>query len=207
MMRKRTPGFTIIEVLVFSSISLLVLVVLTKLFITATKRTEDARLRVDLQQRGLLVLRQFEKDFSLASTRGLAATVSGPNYVLGMTPIEPRSPGNWKTMQILYVHNSEDKELFWREALEDDFAEDLYPSKPYLPGPPELLSLSAGSTGKSRILSGNVEDFSLSDRNGSKTQFQAQPFVLDMKLRRPLSHSDRFAEFTVQKRFTLRNNY
>jgi hypothetical protein len=207
-MKKRSPGFTVVEVLIFSAISLLVLGVLTQLFITATKKTEDSRLRVDLQQKGLLVLRQFEKDINMTSARGLAAAVSGDDYVLAMTPIQARNPGQWQiTHQVLYVFKSGEKELHWREALKDDFIEELFPSKPYLPGPSELLDLAVNSTGKARILSANVEDFSLVDRNGSETQFQSQPLMLDMKLRRPLSHSDRFAEFTVQRRFTLRNNY
>ena len=206
-MKRRSLGFTIVEVLIFSTLSLLILGILVQVFIIATKKTEDSRLRVDLQQRGLLVLRQFEKDFNQTSTRGLTAAVSGDDYVLAMTPIEARNPGRWKTFQTLYVFRGEAKELYWREAFKEDFSEDLFPSKPYRPGPSELMHLATNSTGKARILSTNVEDFSVVDRNGSKTQFQSQPFTLDMKLRRPLSHSDRFAEFTVQRRFSLRNNY
>jgi type II secretory pathway component PulJ len=206
-MRKRKLGFTLIEILVFSTVSVLLIGVLAKVFITATKKTEDSRLRVDLQQKALLILRQFEKDISLTAPRGMAAAESGDDYVLAFTPIQARNPGQWQSMQILYVFRGAKKELHWREALKPDFTEDLFPAKPYLPGPSELLDLASNSTGRARILSANVEDFSLLDRNGSKTQFQSQPLVLDMKLRRPLSHSDRFAEFTVQRRFSLRNSY
>ncbi|MCA9775456.1 MAG: hypothetical protein KC800_02015 [Candidatus Eremiobacteraeota bacterium] len=206
-MKKRSSGFTVVEVLIFSTVGLMLMVLLFQLFITATRRTEDSRLRVDLQQKGLLVIREISNDLSRASLRGMAATESSNDYILGITPIEVRHPGFWRTVQHLYVFRGNEKELYWREALSGDFTDPLMSEKPYLPGPSELQHLASNSTGKHRILSSHVEEFSVSDRNGSKTQFQSLPLVLDMKLRRPLSHSDRFAEFTVQKRFTLRNSY
>ncbi len=206
-MKKRSSGFTVVEVLIFSVVGLMFMVLLFQLFVTATRRTEDSRLKVDLQQRGLLVIREFSDDLSQASLRGMAAAETGTDYIVSMTPIQARNPGFWRTKQHLYVFRGAQKELYWREALSDDFGEPLMPEKAYLPGPSELQHLAANSTGKHRILSSHVEEFSVSDRTGSKTQFQSLPLVLDMKLRRPLSHSDRFAEFTVQKRFTLRNSY
>ena len=207
-MKKRSSGFTVVEVLIFSAVGLMLMVLLFQLFVTATRRTEDSRLKVDLQQRGLLVIREISDDLSLASLRGMTAAESGADYIFAMTPIQGRNPGQWRSnAQHLYVFRGNAKERYWREALSSDFAEPLMSEKPYLPGPAELQQLANSSTGKHRILSSHVEEFSLSDRNGSKTQFQSLPLVLDMKLRRPLSHSDRFAEFTVQKRFTLRNSY
>jgi len=183
------------------------MLLLTQLFITATRRTEDSRLKVDLQQKAVLVLRHLSKHLEVASARGMSATTSGEDYILALTPIQSGYPNRWTTSQQLYVYRGAQKEISWREALKGDFAEELIEDRPYLPGPSELISLATNSTGKHRILSSYVEEFSLSDRNGSKTQFQVQPLVLDLKLRRPLSHSDRVTEFTVQRRFVLRNNY
>lgn len=197
-------GFTIVEVLIFSAVGLMLMVLLVQLFVTATRRTEDSRLKVDLQQRAMLIMRELEDDIGFTGPRGVSATRSGNTYVLAFT----RAGGieTWETRQRLYVMRSDRKELTWKEALPGDFSVSPSPTKPYLPSPTELLNLADTASGKSRILSSYIEEFSFRDRNGSETQFQAQPFVLDMKLRRPLSHSDRFTEFTVQRRYTLRSN-
>lgn len=207
-MRKRSTGFTIVEVLIFSSVSLLLMALLAQLFITATRRTEDSRLKVDLQQKALLVLKKFGQDINLASIRGITAAESGTNYVLALTPVKQRDPEKkWQLKQVLYVYKGDKKELYWREALGSDFNPPLFESKPYLPSSSELVNLSTNSSGKSRILSSHIEEFSLEDGSGSKTQFQTRLLKLNLKLRRPLSHSDRFAEFTVHRHFNLRNNY
>lgn len=209
MRKKSSQGLTIAEVLVFSMVGLMLMVLLTQLFITATRRTEDSRLKVDLQQKAVLVLREISQDLARASSRGMTATVSGDaDYILALTPIDKRNPGFWSSVgQLFYVYRRAEKELHWREVPAGEFADDLLIGRPYVPSASELINLSTNSSGKQRILSSFVEEFSLSDRNGSKIQFQAQPLVLDLKLRRPLSHSDRFTEFTVQRRFSLRNNY
>ena len=92
-MKKRSSGFTVVEVLIFSAVGLMLMVLLFQLFVTATRRTEDSRLKVDLQQRGLLVIRELSDDLSLASLRGMTATESGADYIFAMTPIQGRNPG------------------------------------------------------------------------------------------------------------------
>lgn len=206
MMKKRSVGFTIVEVLIFSTVSLLLLTLVTQVFITATKRTEDARVKVDLQQKALLVLKKFGNEIRLASIRGIAAADSGPKYILAFTQVMPRNPGTWTTEQKLYTYDRDKKELYWRKALGSEFTPPLTFGKPYIPGSAELVNLA--SNGRSRFLSSHIEEFSLKDgTTGSKTQFQSRLLKLNLRLRRPLSHSDRFAEFTVGKHFTLRNNY
>ena len=205
--RPNRVGFTLVEVMVFSVVSLMFIGLLAQVFITATRRTEDSRLRVDLQQSAVWVLRQFERDIAKTSTRAVSAT-DGSHYVMAITPVAQwnGNPGvTWQEQQALYVYDKSKKTL--HKEFVTSYSEGLSYARPYLPTSLELMSVATTVSGKERILSSYVEEFAVSDRMGNKTQFQSQPIKLDMKLRRPLSTSERYAEFTVQRRYALRNAF
>lgn len=208
---RKKRGFTLVEVMVFSVVSLVFIGLLAQFFITAAKRTEDSRLRVDLQQSAVLILKKFGRDLERSSSRSMAASDS-PLYVLSMTRASSWTavPGiQWEQRQYLWVYNSTKKTLH-REVYPPEspaYSEPLSQTKPYLPTAAELQAVASTSSGKERKLSSYIEEFSLEDRNGSKTQFQTQPLALQMKLKRPLSSSQRFAQFTVKRWYTLRNSF
>lgn len=200
-------GFTLLEVMIFSVVSLMFIGLLAQVFITATRRTEDSRLRVDLQQSAVWVLRQFERDIAKTSTRAMSA-IDGSHYVVAMTPVAQwnGNPGvSWQEQQTLYVYDKTKKTL--HKELVTSYSEELSYTRPYIPSSGELMAVASTVSGQERILSSYIEEFGISDRMGNKTHFQSQPIKLEMKLRRPLSTSERYAEFTVQRRYTLRNAF
>jgi type II secretory pathway pseudopilin PulG len=211
---KRRYGFTLVEVMVFSVVSLIFIGLLANVFITATRRTEDSRLRVDLQQTAIMIMHRFERDMGKTSLAALKA-VDGPDYyALSITPAvtwntNVGNPGAvWAKTPALYVYDKKRTSLHYEtySPMGSGSAEELS-SRPYVPVSSELSALASTASGEERILSPHVEEFSLSDRSDHKTNFQKMPLKLKMKLRRPLSTSDRFAEFTVERRITLRNSF
>ncbi len=210
MRRSNRKGFSLVEVLIMATVALIILAVLAELFILALRRTHDGRIKVEMQQEALVVLRHFEKDLEITSARTMAAT-TGPPYVLALTPIAAvTATGSvlWKEEIVSYVHVPADRTLH-RETYPPKapaFADILSPFTPYLPTQTELNSQGTTASGVERILSRHVEEFSVTDRNGATTNFQEQPLLLHLKLRRTLSSSDRTADFTIDRRYTLRND-
>lgn len=210
--RRREGAFTLVEVMVLSVVSLMLVTLVAQVFLIATRRTEDARLRVDLQQTGVFILQRFERDIALTSAHAMQVADDGEFYVLSMT-----SAAGWNATQ--GVTWQEKQQIWVFDRAKRSIHKEEYPpkapawsdeptwSRPYLPSPSELAATARTASGQERILSSDIEEFSLSDRTGSKTRFQTQPLKLEMKLRRPLSTSGRFAEFTVTRRFALRNDF
>lgn len=202
-------GFTLVEVMVLSVVSLFLIGLLAQVFIVATKKTEDSRLRVDLQQTALVILRQFERDIGLTSARAIAVS-EGENYVLSMAlvgPVADVKKASWNKEQALYIFNSQQKTLKSKLVVFDPNPLPGTSPKPYLPTSVQLQNVVNLKSEKDRELSSHVEEFALTDRNGQPNQFQYQPLILNLKLRRPLSTSERTAEFTVKKRYALRNSF
>lgn len=208
---QRAKGFTLLEVLIMATVALLILSLLAQLFIVAVRRTHDGRMRVELQQQGLVVLRQLHKDIEKTSARTMAVNLGDP-YVLALTPVEAvTATGSvlWKEEIVSYVHSPASK-ILHRETYPPQapvFSEILSPFTPYLPTSGELGAQASTDSGQERILSRYVEEFSLTDRSGGTTSFREQPLILHLKLRRTLSTSDRTADFTIDRRYTLRNDF
>lgn len=210
-LRNQRTGFTLIEVMILSVVSLMLLGLLARFFIVAARRTEDSRLRVDIQQSAVFMLKKFERDTKFTSSRGLTAAL-GTHYVVSLTPVETwgsDGTAQWKPETVLYAFDATNKRLT-REVYtlpEPAFSDPVNQRRAFVPTPTDLETLSTNISGKEIILSEYVEDFSLQDRSGSTTVFRSQPLKLTLKLRRPLSTSERFAEFTVHRRFALRNSF
>lgn len=212
----RNSGFTVVEVLIFSVVSLMFIGLLAQVFISATRRTEDARLRVDIQQQAVMVLKKFERDINKTSANAMAASDDSNAYVLAMTRVQSWNNSNevnWRRNQIVWAHDKSKKELFREVYPEIEgsaaplYSDELIISRPYLPPAAELVAVFTAVSGVERRLSPYVEEFWLADRTGRKTVFQTQPLSLRLKVRRPLSTSERFAEFTVERLYALRNSF
>lgn len=209
--RGRNGGFTIVEVMVFSVVSLVLIGLLASLFIMATRRTEDSRLRVDLQQTALFALKKIETELSRSSIRSIAAS-DGDYYIVSTTGVvgwDGAPDIIWSEQQTAFVFNPAKKTLHYEVVEKDasELSEELTRFRPYLPTSAELQAIAGNSSGAERVLSTHVEGFKLTDRSGNSTQFQSMPLKLELKFRRPLSTSDRHAEFTIERRYTLRNTF
>lgn len=208
---RNSQGFTIVEVMVMAVVGLIVTGILFEFFVTAAHRTEDSRVRVDLQQNGINVLRYIERDLSLTSIHGIAVAEGTP-YVISITRVADWTPApgvRWEKEQTLYEYDKDKKTLTMESypPKAPTYSDDLSELAPYLPTAAELQAVATTPGGKERILSSSIEEFKLTDRNGSTTQFQAMPLKLEMKFRRKLTTADRYAEFTVERRFSLRNAF
>lgn len=207
--RRSSAGMSIVEVMVLAAVTLVLVGLLAQIFIVATRRTEDSRVRVDLQQNGLSVLRSLERDLALTSVQSLTV-FDGTPYALALTRISHwnANPGvNWEKKQMIYVFDKSEKTLTFETypPKAPAFADELTEFTPYRPTPGELLAVATTQGGQERILSSSIEEFRLTDRNGSTTQFQTMPLILEMKFRRKLSTSERYADFSVERRLYLRN--
>ena len=217
--RLKNKGFTVVEVLIFSVVSLMFITLLSQVFIMASRRTEDSRLSVDIQQSAVMILKIFERDLNKTSAKAMASVDDSAAYILALTRVQGwnnNNEVNWRKEQIIYGFDKADKSLYrGYYSQESDatpktspkYSDELLDSRPYLPTDPELLGVFNSNTGKIRKLSPYVEEFWISDRKGQKTLFQSQPLMLRLKVRRPLSTSERLAEFTIDRFYTLRNSF
>ncbi len=217
-----SKGFTIIEVLVMSTLFLVLLSFVAQLFITAMHRTNDGRARVDLQQNGLFLLRQWERDIERtapAAMRGYQgeatvvslAQIGGPAIQDGQSIPGPGDDGYlpWRDQLVAYVYHSEER-TFRRLVFEQStppFVGRFSNSRPLLPTPAELEIVAQSTLPLERVLSRDVEEFHLADSKGSQTSFNEQTLHLRIKLGKDLSSVSRRAEFTIERRYALRNRY
>lgn len=214
---RQSKGFTVLEVLVAGSVFLVILVLLANVFLTALRRTEDGRLRVDLQQQAIFALKRWESDLQTASTRAMVISKEDPSGVALYHPSELNGFGvpNWKTTFVFWHHDPTTRTLV-REEVDGSggggvaLAGAATSLVPYLPSLEELSALSKDFSGSEKTLSRDVEKFSLTDANGydsRSARVSPQPLLLEFRLRRALSVSERFTEFTIKRRYTLRNSY
>jgi hypothetical protein len=204
-------GFTIVEMMVVCVVAFVILALLADVFIEALQRTHDGRMRVDMQQRAIFALGHWERDIEKTSQRTIVVKPGDPLCV-GMTQaafIDANGSVNWRKEIICWAYKKADRT--WQRELypskEIAFAKELSSTTPYLPTFSELDSLTSQVSGAEKIMCDNVEDFSLTDRNGNTASLKIQPLIFRLKLRRPLSTSQRFAEFTIDRRYTLRNSF
>lgn len=200
-MMRRPKGYTIVEALVMATVALVVLTLLLNVFLVALQRTQDGRIRVDMQQQAVFTLVAWEKDLERTSQRAIRVQTGTPLYV-GITSATGVA-GNGTVV--------------WEDWLArwcfDPIARTLARGQ-YARGGNSVVSPTPSSLGgltpipgqEQRVFCQDVEEFSLKDRNGNTT-LASQPLVFRLKLRRALSSSQRFAEFTVERRYTLRNTF
>lgn len=211
MKRRVTQGFTIIEALIMCGVATLLFALIAQIFVVATRRTKDAQLRVDLQQSALMISSQLEKDFERTSGRAIGG-LSGDPTVLSLAQAENwTSTGtvHWKQELVVWVYQPSSKTLH-RETYPQSavtLTDPLSVHRPTVPTPTELLAFANVASGKERVFSEFVDEFSLQDRTGSSTSFHSSPLTLRMKLRRTLSTAERIGEFTIERRIGLRNSF
>ncbi len=201
-MMHRYRGYSIVEVMVMAAVGFVILGLLANVFITALQRTNDGRIRVDMQQQALFTLTSWEKDLERASQRAIRIEVGTPLYI-GITGALGLA-GNGTVVW-------DDKLARWCfDPVERTVSRGVYLRGANLavnPTPPGLSGLAAAPGQNQRVFCEDVEEFSLKDRNGNTNPLVTQPLVLRLKLRRPLSTSQRHADFTVERRYTLRNSF
>lgn len=200
-------AFTLVEIMIVSTVSLILIGLLSQVFITATRRTEDSRLKVDLQQQAVLIRQRFDRDMQNTTLRTMIGDQAA-HYLICLTRFsgwDNQGELVWETEQKGWLYLPSEKTLRQEIIRSVDLSEDLHSYRPYIPSPTDLTKIATILAGSERVLSTYVEEFSLSDGTGDTENFTVQPLKLEMKLRRPLSTSERYAEFTLEKRYALRN--
>ena len=210
MRRHSIQGFTVVEMMVVCVVGIVILTLLMDVFIEALQRTNDGRIRVDMQQRAIFALGHWERDIEKTSARAMVIKPGVPTCVAltQAQSISERGSVNWVPEIIVWAYK-ENERVLQRETYPPkapSFGQELSQTRPYLPSFSELDSLTSTVEGREKVMCDNVEDFSLTDRKGN-TEIKEQPLLFRMKLRRPLSTSNRVAEFTIDRRYTLRNNF
>lgn len=204
-------GFSIVEMMVVCVVAFVIVSLLADVFIVALQRTNDGRLRVDMQQRAIFAVTRWERDIDRTAAR---AMVLKPGQPLCVAMTEERRINDdgtvlWGEEIVCWAYLSAQRILL-RDTYppkEPAFAGDPSPSAPYLPTFSELDSLIEETSGAEKIMCQDVEEFNLTNSQGEPGPLDQQPLIFKLKLRRPLSRANNFAEFTIERRYTLRNTY
>ncbi len=207
---RKPRGFTVLEMLVVGAVALVILVLLTDLFVTAMRRTQDGRLRVDMQQRAIFAVRRWEDDIERVSARSVVLKPAEPAAVSMTAADAVNSNGTitWSKTIVCWGLLREERKLI-RDTYPPEvpaFAEPLTSAAPYLPTYLELDSLIKETSGAEKTMCEDVEEFSVADSFGG-AELDKQPLVFKLKLRRPLSTAQNIGEFSIERRYTLRNSY
>lgn len=209
-MRLRNAGFTVVEMMVVAAVMIVILVLLTDMFVTAMRHTHSGRVKVDMQSRALFAMKRWEDDIETASARYMVTSL-GERSCVALTSADAVN-GNrtvtWKE-EIVCWGLLPEKEQLIRDTYPPAvpvFAGKPSPSTPYVPTPSELEELIKESSGKEKIMCEDVKEFSLTDREEG-ADLSKQPLVFKLKLRRPLSTTRNMGEFSIERRYTLRNSY
>ena len=200
-MMRGPRGYTIVEALVMATVALVVFALLLNVFLVALERTQDGRIRVDMQQQAVFTLVSWEKDLERTSQRALRVQTGAPLYIGITSAMGVAGNGTvvWENMLARWCYDPTARTL----------SRGLYArggNSVVNPTPSVLSGLAPLPGQDQRVFCQDVEEFSLKDRNGNTT-LASQPLVFRLKLRRALSTSQRFAEFTVERRYTLRNTF
>lgn len=198
-----SSGYTIVEVLVMSVVALVVFGLLFNVFLVALQRTEDGRIMVDLQQEAMFCIVRWEKDLERSSVnRGIQVQGEEPRYigVLSASGVASNGTVVWENRLARWCYSPSNRTLSRGVFLTGS---NLIVHTSPLP----LAGLIEAPGEIQRTFCEDVEEFSLKDRNGNAEHFQDEPLVFRLKLRRALSVSQRYAEFTVERRYTLRNTF
>lgn len=203
-MRRRPYGYTIVEVMVMAAVALVVFGLLLNVFIVCLQRTQDGRIRVDMQQDAVFALVAWEKDLERTSQRGIRME-AGPPYYIGITQVAgvPTTTLAWSQEVSRWCFDADKRTLSRGDFVRTG-------NSIASPTPAGLGSLVPIPGKGERVLCEDVEEFSLKDRTGNSngnTILVIQPLIFRLKLRRVLSTSQRYAEFTVERRYTLRNTF
>lgn len=211
LFRSSASGFSIAEMMVVASVAFVILVLLTDVFLTVFKRTQDSRLRVDLQQHAIFAVSRWERDLERTAARAMVVKPGDPMCV-AMTQagaISGNGLVSWQEEIICWAFQKGERVVI----------RDTYPPKapvfggepsvgtPYLPTFTELDGLIEETSGAEKIMCRDVEEFSLTNSKGATSALDDQPLILTLKLRKPLSEPERFAEFAIERRYTLRNTF
>lgn len=215
-------GFTLVETMVMCAVSIVLLSLLADVFLIALRRTNDSRLRVDLQQRAVFVLARWERDIESTAAKAMVVRTGDPTCVAFTQAAAINGSGSVVWEDGLNENDLDNEGLICWAFLKAKrrLIRDTYPPKEPAFAQPlsslrplaaetteaELEALVQETSGAEKIMCEDVEDFSLTDRFGG-TNLYEQPLLFRLKLRRPLSTAQNFAEFTIERRYTLRNRY
>lgn len=199
-------GFTIVEMMVVCVVAFVILSLLADVFIVALQRTNDGRLRVDMQQRGIFAITRWERDIDRTAARGMVMEPGDPKKV-AMCQANSINPNNgtvvWENEVILWMYHPTERTL--SRSVFPRVVGDLSSVVPLTLG--DLQTLSEETSETEKIMCTDVEEFSLTNSQGDTQPLDLQPLIFKLKLRRPLSQANNFAEFTIERRYTLRNTY
>lgn len=202
---------TLVEVLIAATLAFLLLGLLLDFFITALRRTNDGRIRVDMQQQAVFALNRWEKDIDRTSATAVSLKTVG-NPCVSFTRIDA---GLALEERIISWFYDKDKKILVREVYPPDdgvwsgtvpFPSELSPFTPYLPTAVEQDVLIKETSGVEKIMCSEVENFSITDSSGGGNA-NVQPLHFELELRRSLSTPGQYANFTIKKRYTLRNRF
>lgn len=209
--RRPGRGFTIVEMMVVCVVAFVILSLLADVFITALQRTNDGRLRVDMQQRAIFAVTRWERDIDRTAARAMVLKPGEPLCVAMTEEKKINDDGTvfWGDQIVCWAYKSAER-LLLRDTYppkQPAFAGEPSPNAPYLPTFSELDSLIEETSGAEKIMCQDVEEFDLTNSQGESGPLDQQPLIFKLKLRRPLSRANNFAEFTIERRYTLRNTY
>ena len=149
--RKPEQGFTLVEILVASSMALLILGVVVNLMVSSGRVSRKGMTKVYLQQRMNRLNIDLQRDLGLSSPQGVAVGETAPTPVSVHRRLVETSTVSWEPKLIVY-HVTE--EVLLRDEVELNPA----PTSPFKPaGPGDWAPLL--SSGRSSFVFSGIEEF------------------------------------------------
>lgn len=216
MSRRRPCGWTIAETLVAGAVFTVIMSAMVQLFVMSIRASQSGQDQVELQQHAVIFLHRWDRDMARTAGYAMQGFHGGRYSVVSMGITSgPGGDGRllWRDDRfVVYVFDQEERTVsrFLFDNSTQPFQNKLTELRPYLPSPSELQTAAtngASTAYQARTVLQNVEEFHFADGKGLQTQFLNPALHLRFQLRKDPENERPFANFTVERRYALRNHF
>ncbi len=230
MRRRGARGWTVAETMVAAAVFAVLMSAVVQLFVMSIRASQRGQDQVELQQHAIFFLSQWDRDLSQTMMSALQGYQGQGYAVVSMSRIAPPARGggapggsapgpissdqlsSWQQNLVAYVYNEEERTVqrFLFDNSSDPFKHRLSYFRPYLASAGELQTVATQgevSAKEARTALQNVEEFYFADGKGLQQRFLTSALHLRFQLRKEEENERAFSNFTVERRYTLRNNY
>ncbi|MGE0487655.1 MAG: hypothetical protein AB7S38_00420 [Vulcanimicrobiota bacterium] len=200
-------GFSLPEVLVAGTITLLLLGLITQFLIPAMRYSAEGNMKVDLQQRAILAINRLVSDLQRTNATGVTLALTSP-VTVGIVRIEKiGSDGfpSWDDEMQVYWYDDVRKELHWETypPTPPSVPVTFTSARPAIITPSDLQSIAIQTGGSEHTLARDVTSFSVEDADpdpGIKGLLR-----IDLTLEKEIPHTARKATVEMTRFVQLRN--
>lgn len=178
--------------------------ILSQALIPALRYSAEARVRVELQQSGVLALNRLVRDLQNTAEAGVSIRSTTPDVVAINTfgNIDGAGRPVWSDTVSIYYHLPSLRQL----AAEEPTLTSSSSSLPNSLTDAQLANFISNSGHKERILAREVESFRVQEPIPATASTAAQPLSVTLELGKDLPHTQKRAQVTLVRSVFLRNS-